>query len=279
VLADPAQLESAIANLSNNARDAMPEGGRLTITTGVRYLDEDYAAEHSEVIPGPYVLIEVSDTGCGMASDTITRVFEPFFTTKDPGKGTGLGLSMVFGFLKQSGGHINVYSELGRGTTFRLYLRPDEAAAEMIDHPIVNIDEYAGAGEHVLVVEDNAKLRAVVVRQLLDLGYHVSEATSADRALALLGDGDAFDLLLTDIVMPGKLDGIALAREFVARRPGGKVLLTSGFPSARLTEDEGLDVGLRLLDKPYRKQDLARALRETLADAPPATLQVSLTHC
>jgi signal transduction histidine kinase/ActR/RegA family two-component response regulator len=279
VLADPAQLESAIANLANNARDAMPEGGRLTITTGVRYLDEDYAAEHSEVTPGPYVLIEVSDTGSGMAPDTIIRVFEPFFTTKGPGKGTGLGLSMVFGFMRQSGGHINVYSELGRGTTFRLYLRPDETATDAIDLQAPSLDEYAGAGEHILVVEDNAKLRAVVIRQLVDLGYNVSEATTADEALAMLGNDATFNLLLTDVVMPGKLDGCALAREFVARRPGGKVLLTSGFPSARLTEDDSFDASLRLLDKPYRKQDLARALRETFADMPAAALQVSLTHC
>jgi signal transduction histidine kinase len=279
ILVDPAQLESAIANLANNARDAMPGGGQLTITTGVRYLDQDYAAEHAEVTPGAYVMIDVSDTGCGMAPETLAKVFEPFFTTKEPGRGTGLGLSMVFGFLKQSGGHINVYSELGKGTTFRLYLRPDASAADALEQPASGAEEPVGTGEHILVVEDNVKLRAVLVKQLADLRYRVCEASSADAALKLIDGGEAIDLLLTDIVMPGKLDGCALAREFVARRPGGRVLLTSGFPSSRLSEIEGLGASLRLLDKPYRKQDLARALRETLADAPPAALQVSLTQC
>jgi signal transduction histidine kinase len=173
VLADQSQLETAIANLANNARDAMPGGGRLTVTTGLRHLDEDYAAEHSEVSPGAYVMIGGSDTGAGMASDTLARVFEPFFTTKEPGKGTGLGLSMVFGFLKQSGGHINVYSELGKGTTFRLYLRPDEAVVEESDGSPAGAEQLAGAGERIMVVEDNAKLRAVLVRQLGELGYNV----------------------------------------------------------------------------------------------------------
>jgi CheY-like chemotaxis protein len=222
VLADPSQLETAIANLANNARDAMPHGGRLTVATGVRYLDEDYAADHVEVMPGAYVMIEVSDTGTGMAPETLARVFEPFFTTKDPGKGTGLGLSMVFGFLKQSGGHINVYSELGRGTIFRLYLRPAEALAEEVEPASVDATQLRGAGEHILVVEDNAKLRAVLVRQLGELGYRVSEAANAGTALELIDQEAVFDLLLSDVVMPGKLDGCGLAREFVARQPGGR---------------------------------------------------------
>jgi signal transduction histidine kinase/ActR/RegA family two-component response regulator len=280
VSADPAQLETAIANLANNARDAMPDGGTLTITTGQRFLDEDYAREHSEVTPGGYVMIEVSDTGTGMSPEVAERIFEPFFTTKEPGKGTGLGLSMVFGFIKQSGGHINVYSEVGRGTTFRLYLRPDEASAEAAIDPGGNIETLRGNGERILVVEDNIKLRAVLMKQLVELGYQVSAAGTAAEALALIDVGAAIDLLLTDIVMPGKLDGCALAQEFVARRPSGKVVLTSGFPSSRLGEIEGLDAHLRLLDKPYRKQDLARVLRETFADpAPTPVLAVSLTGC
>ena len=270
ITADPSQLETAIANLANNARDAMPRGGRLTITTGVRYLDEDYAAEHIEVTPGGYVLIAVSDSGTGMPPDVLARVFEPFFTTKEPGKGTGLGLSMVFGFMKQSGGHINVYSELGRGTTFRLYLRPDEAVAEDIVGPSVESGQLHGDGERILVVEDNARLRAVLLRQLHELGYQTVEAENAATALFLL-DGDApVDLLLTDIIMPGKIDGIELAREFRARRPTGKVLLTSGFPGTRLTDLGELGTHLRLLDKPYRKQDLARILREVLSEPVPA---------
>jgi signal transduction histidine kinase/ActR/RegA family two-component response regulator len=275
-LADPAQLQTAIANLANNARDAMPEGGRLTITTGVRHLDEDYAAEHAEVSPGGYVMIEVCDTGSGMPPETLARVFEPFFTTKDPGKGTGLGLAMVFGFLKQSGGHINAYSELGHGTTFRLYLRPDETVIE-VAQPIGASEPDRGDGERILVVEDNPQLRRVLVRQLGELGYRVSETENADDALDALDGGADFDLLLTDVVMPGKLDGIALAHAFVERRPDGKVILTSGFPGTRF-DSEGFGNSLRLLGKPYRKRDLARLLRETLAEAT-TPAGASLTNC
>jgi signal transduction histidine kinase len=273
VLADPSQLETAVANLANNARDAMPRGGRLTITTGVRYLDEDYAADHIEVTPGAYVLIEVSDNGTGMAPETLERVFEPFFTTKEPGKGTGLGLSMVFGFMKQSGGHMNVYSELGRGTTFRLYLRPDEAVGEDTAAAAADPGLLKGAGERILVVEDNAKLRTVLVRQLGELGYRVITAGNAADALTLIDDNNEIDLLLSDVVMPGKLDGVGLAREFTARRPDGRVLLTSGFPGARLGELGGTN--MRLLDKPYRRQDLARVLRETLTAPAPAAMDAS----
>jgi signal transduction histidine kinase len=269
ITADPSQLETAIANLANNARDAMPKGGRLTITTSVRYLDEDYAADHSEVTPGGYVLIEVSDSGTGMEPDVLARVFEPFFTTKEPGRGTGLGLSMVFGFMKQSGGHINVYSELGRGTTFRLYLRPDETLAEESEAPAPDAERLNGDGERILVVEDNAKLRTVLVRQLHELGYVTSEAENAAVALTLLDSGAEVALLLSDVVMPGKIDGCALAREFIGRRPGGRVLLTSGFPGTRLAELDELGVNFRLLDKPYRRQDLARMLREVLAEPAP----------
>lgn len=270
IVADPSQLETAIANLANNARDAMPKGGRLTITTGVRYLDADYAAEHVEVTPGGYVLIEVSDTGAGMAPEVLARVFEPFFTTKDPGKGTGLGLSMVFGFMKQSGGHINVYSELDRGTTFRLYLQPGEAPVEEAEDLPGDGAHHNGAGERILVVEDNERLRSVLIRQLNELGYVVREAENAAAALTLLDAGAEVELLLSDVVMPGKIDGCALAREFVTRRPGGRVLLTSGFPGTRLAELDELGVNFRLLDKPYRRRDLARVLREVLAEPAPA---------
>jgi len=185
---------------------------------------------------------------------------------------------MVFGFIKQSGGRINVYSEVGRGTTFRLYLRPDEATVEAAADVASDVGSFRGNGERILAVEDNIKLRAIVKRQLVELGYRVNAAGTAAEALAFIDTGAAVDLLLSDIVMPGKLDGLALAREFIARRPGAKVLLTSGFPSSRLTEVEGLDSQLRLLDKPYRKQDLARAIRETFADQAPAAAE-SLTHC
>jgi signal transduction histidine kinase len=270
IITDPSQLETAIANLANNARDAMPKGGRLMITTGTRYLDADYAAEHIEVTPGAYVLIEVSDTGVGMPPEVLARVFEPFFTTKEPGKGTGLGLSMVFGFLKQSGGHVNVYSEVGRGTTFRLYLRPAEAVAEDVAGFRIEDGQFSGAGERILVVEDNERLRLVLLRQLRELGYRAVEAENALAAREVIDTDAEIDLLLTDVIMPGKIDGCQLARAFAASRPGGKVLLTSGFPGARLAELDGFGAGLRLLDKPYRKQDLARALREVLAQPMPA---------
>ena len=266
IVADPSQLETAIANLANNARDAMPKGGRLTITTGVRFLDEDYAAEHVEVIPGGYVLIEVNDTGTGMPPDVAARVFEPFFTTKEPGKGTGLGLSMVFGFLRQSGGHISAYSEPGSGTTFRLYLRPAEAVSEEVAGPAELLGGLRGAGERILIVEDNPRLRAVVLRQLGELGYQAIEAENAVAAHALIASGGAIDLLLTDVVMPGPIDGYGLAREFIAARPGGKVLLTSGFPGARFADLDRARAELRLLGKPYRKHDLARTLREVLGE-------------
>jgi signal transduction histidine kinase len=170
ILADPVQLETAIANLANNARDAMPKGGRLTITTRSTRLDEEYCAQHADVAPGDYVAVEVSDTGAGMTPDVMARIFEPFYTTKGPGKGTGLGLSMVFGFLKQSGGHVNVYSEPGRGSTFRLYLRPAEPGAVETLGRLPPLTEAGGGGESILVVEDNAKLRQVVVKLLTDQG-------------------------------------------------------------------------------------------------------------
>jgi PAS domain S-box-containing protein len=268
IIADPAQLETAIANLANNARDAMLQGGQLVFTTGRRELDEDYAAAHAEVTAGTYVMIEVSDTGHGMPPEVASRVFEPFYTTKGPGKGTGLGLSMVFGFLKQSGGHINVYSEPSRGTTFRLYLQPAEAATRVSEDAAASLP-LSGSGEMVLVVEDNAKLRHVLIRQLTELNYRIVEAENAQAALDLLDSGVKVDLLVSDIVMPGEIDGLGLAREFTVRNPGARVLLTSGFPGARLVDAAGLSADVRLLSKPYRKSDLARTLREVLDERVP----------
>ena len=261
VMVDPAQLESAIVNLATNARDAMPGGGRLSIKTDNRALDPDYASQHAELQPGDYVLIEVSDTGTGMPPEVLNRVFEPFFTTKEQGKGTGLGLSMVFGFMKQSGGHINVYSEPGIGTTFRLYLprssvsTGDEAAAAA--QPMA-----LGAGETVLAVEDNASLRRVAVRQLTQLGYRVHEAEDAQAALNIL-EKERVHLLFTDIVMPGGTSGYELAHEVQSRWPETKVLLTSGFPEVK-TDGDQRPSDIRMLNKPYRRDDLARTIREVL---------------
>ena len=263
VVVDPAQLEASLTNLATNARDAMPDGGRLMIVTGNRTLDADYAAQHAEVAPGGYVMLEVSDTGCGMTPEVMHRIFEPFFTTKSRDKGTGLGLSMVFGFIKQSGGHIGVYSEPGIGTTFRLFLPRmaedvpivEESAATALLH---------GRGESVLVVEDNAALRRVVTRQLGELGYRVRAAENAAAGLELL-DRQSIDLLLTDIVMPGGINGRELARRARQRWPGIKIVFTSGFSEARLNGDGGpLAACTPLLSKPYRKEDLASAAREAL---------------
>ena len=260
--ADPAQLESSIANLATNARDAMPKGGRLIITTANRRLDADYTATHVDATEGDYVMIEVSDTGCGMAPATLERIFEPFFTTKDRGKGTGLGLSMVFGFLRQSGGHINVYSELGAGTTFRLYLpRATTAAPAQADKRATTLAQ--GAGETILVVEDNPDVRRVVMRQLNGLGYRALETGTGAEALGDLGR-EPVDLLLTDIVMPGGLDGVDLARIAIEKWPALKVVLTSGFPEARIEIDSEMLRSLRLLSKPYSRLELATVLRSSL---------------
>jgi CheY-like chemotaxis protein len=265
VVADPAQLEAALTNLANNARDAMPRGGRLDMTTQTTELDDHYAALHPGVTPGLYVLIEVTDTGTGIAPENIGSIFDPFFTTKEPGQGTGLGLSMVFGFVKQSGGHLAVYSEPGCGTTFRIYLpraRPNEAEATASTErpPIV------GGTEIVLVVEDNAPLRRATVRQLTELGYHTIEAENATATLAILTSAVPVDLLFTDVVMPGGIDGLDLANQGIQLRPTLKVILASGFPGAHrgLTDRRIADCPFPMLNKPYRHEELARTLRAIL---------------
>jgi PAS domain S-box-containing protein len=266
VHADPAQLEATIVNLATNARDAMPNGGRLMIGTANRRLDADYAALHPELTPGDYAVIEVTDTGTGIEPAIIDRIFEPFFTTKEQGKGTGLGLSMVFGFIKQSGGHVSVYSERGSGTTFRLYL-PRHGGADAAPAQAVEALQAVGGNEVVLLVEDNAAMRRVARRQLMALGYRVVEADRAEAALDLLAR-EPVDLLFSDIVMPGGIGGFELARTAIARWPRLKVLLTSGFPEARMHGRGETIAGVRLLSKPYRRDDLAQALRESLDGAP-----------
>jgi two-component system CheB/CheR fusion protein len=263
VVVDPAQLEASLTNLATNARDAMTDGGRLMIATGNRTLDADYAAQHAEVLAGGYVMLEVSDTGCGMTPEVMHRIFEPFFTTKSRDKGTGLGLSMVFGFIKQSGGHIGVYSEPGIGTTFRLFLPRMAADVPRVEERVV-APLLHGKGESVLVVEDNEALRRVVTRQLGELGYRVLAAENAAAGLELL-DRQSIDLLLTDIVMPGGINGRELARRARQRWPEIKIVFTSGFSEARLNGDAGpLAACTPLLSKPYRKEDLASAAREAL---------------
>ena len=263
ILVDPAQLETSLTNLATNARDAMPSGGRLRIATVNRHLDADYAEQHAEVVPGDYVMIEVSDTGSGMTAEVMNRIFEPFFTTKEQGKGTGLGLSMVFGFTKQSGGHISVYSEPGIGTTLHLFLpRSKESEADPDQRSSGQL--VSGGDETILVVEDNAALRRVVVRQLRELGYRVLAAENAVVALQLM-EQQRIDLLLTDIIMPGGIDGVELARRARERWPTTKTVFTSGFPDARPSSSNGLLVPrAALLSKPYRKEDLASAVRQAL---------------
>ncbi|MEP7172448.1 MAG: PAS domain S-box protein [Aestuariivirga sp.] len=259
---DPSQLGASLINIVNNARDAMPNGGTLTIATSNRHLDEDYVAAHADLAPGDYTLIEISDTGTGIPPELLNHIFDPFFTTKEQGKGTGLGLSMVFGFTKQSAGHINVYSEVGHGTIFRLYLPRAMTAA---DAPQATTTAPRKGHETVLAVEDNEGLRRVVLRQLNDLGYRVLEAPDGVAALKVL-EREPVDLLFTDIMMPGGMSGYDLAKNAVARWPSLKVLLTSGFPETKLNGDGNgkSPVKMHLLTKPYRKDDLAIALRKAL---------------
>lgn len=261
-LVDPTQVDDALVNLAINARDAMPDGGALTIETGNVVLDEDYAALHAEVTPGEYVMLAVSDNGTGMTSDIIAKAFEPFFSTKGEGKGTGLGLSQVYGWVKQSGGHIKIYSEIGHGTTIKLYLpRADAAQAKAAD--LDNIEAAPVGSETILVVEDNPNVLKTVLRQLKDLGYSTIEADNGRAALEMVRNGLEFDMLLTDVVMPGGMTGYELAGQVGALKPDLKVLFTSGYTELATESSETPRLG-RLLSKPYRKQDLGRAIRATL---------------
>jgi PAS domain S-box-containing protein len=262
---DAAQLDSCIVNIATNARDAMPEGGALKIATRNELLGDDYVRLNAGVTPGAYATIEISDTGVGMLAATLEHVFEPFFTTKPPGHGTGLGLSMVYGFVKQSGGHIKIWSEPGRGTTVRIYL-PRATAAGVVEYAApVGVAPAMGGTGTVLVVEDNEQLRATAVAQLKSLGYCVLQAQDGQSALDILARrGERVDLLFSDVMMPGGLDGYALAKLAVELHPDLKVLLTSGFPGEALTRMGGEARGFRLIGKPYRKEELDRAVRQVL---------------
>jgi PAS domain S-box-containing protein len=262
VVADPAQLEAALANLATNARDAMPRGGQLILTTGNCHLDAEYAAVHPDATAGDFVVIEVSDTGTGMSPDIMSRIFEPFFTTKEAGKGTGLGLSMVFGFLRQSGGHVSVDSKPHAGTTFRLYL-PRTTTGKEVGDAAPTLSPERGGGETVLVVEDNPGLRRIAARQLRNLEYQVLECDRAADALEML-QRQPVDLLFTDIVMPGGIDGIELARLARERWPALKIVLTSGFPQGRLDGSEEALRGVQLIGKPYSRDELAAVLHNAL---------------
>jgi PAS domain S-box-containing protein len=265
-LIDAPQLENAILNLCLNARDAMPAGGRLTIETANVRLDQSYAARNDDVTPGQYVMVAVSDTGAGMDPDTLQRAFEPFFTTKEVGKGSGLGLSMVYGFTKQSNGHAKIYSEPGQGTAVKLYLPRAETAERTVDN--VGADEHVvGGTEKVLLVEDDQLVRDHVAAQLEALGYRVVGAASGPEALRHLRESDDFDLLFTDIVMPGGMNGRQLAEEAHLMKPGLPVLFTSGYTENAIVHHGRLDPGVHLLNKPYRRQELAAKVRQVLAGA------------
>ncbi len=260
---DPSQLANSLLNMAINARDAMPNGGKLLFETSNVVLDDAYAAANPDIAPGRYVLLAVSDTGTGMSQAVQDKVFEPFFTTKEVGKGSGLGMSMVYGFVKQSGGHIKIYSEQGHGTTIKLYLPPARGQVE-VEAPVP--EPVRRGSEVILVVEDDQLVRNYVVTQLANLGYKTIAVPDARAALALVDKGEKFDLLFTDVIMPGGMNGRQLADEVRKRRPGIKVLYTSGYTENAIVHHGRLDEGVLLLAKPYRKAQLASMLQQALGE-------------
>ncbi|MGY8705270.1 CHASE3 domain-containing protein [Bradyrhizobium sp. 18BD] len=259
---DPSRLTNAVLNMAINARDAMPNGGKLLLETHRVVLDQAYAQANADVVPGPYVMLAVSDTGTGMPQDVQEKAFEPFFTTKEVGKGSGLGLSMVYGFVKQSGGHIKIYSEEGHGTTIKLYLPPGEGATELAPATPAQAE---GGAETIFVVEDDSLVRNFVTAQLQSLGYNTIAAADSRAALQLIEAGQAFDLLFTDVVIPGGMSGRELADKVATLRPGLKVLYTSGYTDNAIVHHGKLDDGVLLLTKPYRRNQLAEMIRKALA--------------
>ncbi|KGF82847.1 histidine kinase [Massilia sp. JS1662] len=259
---DPHQLENVVLNLAINARDAMPGGGKLTVELSNTMLDDTYVSAAHEVPPGQYVLLAISDTGTGMAQEVRERAIEPFFTTKGEGQGTGLGLSMAFGFVKQSGGHFRIYSEVGHGTTIKAYFPRALEAEQTLPEPIPN--EVRGGTETILVVEDDPNVQATVVGMLSELGYQVLRADNAEMALAVLKAGVRCDLLFTDVVMPGKLKSTEMVRQARALLPDMKVLYTSGYTQNAIIHGGRLDPGVELLSKPYRREKLASKVRQLL---------------
>jgi CheY-like chemotaxis protein len=266
--ADPTQLENAIVNLCVNARDAMPGGGKLTIETTNAHLDDTYAAQHDEVAPGQYVMISVTDTGTGMPPEVVERAFDPFYTTKGVGRGTGLGLSQVHGFVKQSRGHVKIYSEPGVGTTIKIYLprhAGEEDVADSHTRPVGELP-HARDGEIVLVVEDDERVRHLSVDALRELGYTVVQASDAAQAMTVLTLQPRVDLLFTDVVMPD-LDGRRLADRARAERPNLKVLYTTGYTRNAIVHNGMLDADVAFLAKPFTIEQLALKVRQVL-DAP-----------
>jgi PAS domain S-box-containing protein len=262
-MVDPGQVENALLNLAVNARDAMPKGGRLIIETGEREVDEDQVAAYAELTPGHYVTLSVTDTGSGMPPEVQRRAFEPFYTTKGPGAGSGLGLSMIYGFVKQSGGHVQLYSEVGHGTTVRLYL-PAQAGGAVAAPADVAAAPRPKASETILVVEDDERVRRVSVRRLKELGYRVIEAENGPAGLRELQSGPPIDLLFTDIVMAGGMSGADLAHEARKRFPELRILFTSGFAEPGIVSGELMAVNSGWLGKPHTLAELDEALRDLL---------------
>ncbi|KAK45575.1 histidine kinase [Caballeronia jiangsuensis] len=262
---DSHQLENVVLNLAINARDAMPDGGKLTLELANAMLDDRYVRSLSDVPAGQYVMLGVTDTGAGMPPEVLERAFDPFFTTKPEGEGTGLGLSMAYGFVKQSGGHIRIYSEVGHGTTVRVYLPRSSMGA--IDPVVWRSTPIAGGTETILVVEDDQKVQATVIEMLTDLGYTVLKADNADQALVVLSSGVHVDLVFTDVVMPGSLKSPEMARRAVESRPHLKVLFTSGYTQNAIVHGGRLDPGVELLSKPYSREDLAFKIRQMLGSS------------
>jgi PAS domain S-box-containing protein len=262
--ADPSQFQSAIVNMAVNSRDAMPQGGKLVIETRNIVFDVDHTDYQSELQPGEYVQLSISDTGGGMEPEIRDRVFEPFFTTKEKGRGTGLGLAMVYGFVKQSGGHVTIYSEPGHGTTINLYFPRSDAPPVDTVAPSSVHDAAVPVRETILVVEDDSRVRELTIKRLKLIGYHVLEASDGPAALKILERGDHVDLVFTDLIMPGGLSGRDVAVRAREIKPGVKVLLTSGYAEELVRGDDLQRENLKVLRKPYQQTDLVTALRDVL---------------
>jgi signal transduction histidine kinase/CheY-like chemotaxis protein len=263
---DVSQLENSILNLAVNARDAMAGSGRLTLETANTRLDDAYAAKEAEVTPGQYVMVAVTDTGCGMPREIVAQAFDPFFTTKEPGHGTGLGLSQTFGFIKQSHGHIRIYSEIGRGTTVKMYLprhRDASTAEQTREAPVPNYVPDGKPSDVVLVVEDDDQVRAMCVEALRSLGYSVIEASSGHAALDIMRAGTPLALLMADVIMP-EMNGRELVEEARKMRPALKVLYTTGYTENAIVHNGELDAGVALLQKPYTTEQLGRMVRRCI---------------
>ncbi|MCW8825833.1 MAG: ATP-binding protein, partial [Gammaproteobacteria bacterium] len=264
---DTSDLEDALLNLSLNARDAMPNGGVLVIETANKHLDANYVKQNPNAHEGDYVMISISDTGSGMSKEVQKQIFDPFFTTKERGKGTGLGLSMVYGFVQRSGGQIQIYSEVGQGTTFHIYLPRSQTAYD--EHITKSAVEVPRGNETILIVDDEESLAEIAIDYLEQLGYQTLVAYSGKQALEMLSANDSIDLIFSDVVMPGGIDGYHLAFNALKQKPEIKILLSSGFTSKREEFTNGeqqiyLKLAENLLSKPYNISELAVAIRQTL---------------